>query len=154
NANDIVGGNNGTLENGATFAQGEVEQAFSFDGSSQYVLVASGPIIGNFANFTVDAWVKWDGGGSDGQQQVYCEGHLNDVIDLMLVKNGSVAYPAFQTLSDQWRSVTATTPINPNEWHHIAGVLQDGVGGTLYVDGQSVGTNSDMGPGSGFAGET
>ena len=33
NANDIRGDNNGTLVNGATFAAGEVEQAFSFDGT-------------------------------------------------------------------------------------------------------------------------
>jgi hypothetical protein len=31
---DIQSGNNGTLQNGATFASGEVGQAFSFDGSS------------------------------------------------------------------------------------------------------------------------
>ena len=34
NSNDIVGGNNGTLQGGTTFASGEVEQAFSFDGQA------------------------------------------------------------------------------------------------------------------------
>jgi hypothetical protein len=32
NANDIVDGNDGTLQGGVTFATGKVEQAFSFDG--------------------------------------------------------------------------------------------------------------------------
>ena len=32
NANDIIGGNNGTLEAGVTFAPGEVGQAFKFNG--------------------------------------------------------------------------------------------------------------------------
>ena len=32
NATDVQGGNNGTLQNGATFAAGMVAQAFSFDG--------------------------------------------------------------------------------------------------------------------------
>ena len=154
NANDIVDGNNGTLQGGATFGSGQVGQAFSFNGSTQYVRVKQGPIIGSAANFTVDAWVKWDGGGGDGQQQVYCEGSFNDIINLMLVKSGNVAYPVFQTLSDHWRNVTASIPINPNEWHHIAGVLQQGVGGVLYVDGQSAGNNPDMGPGSQGTAET
>ncbi|HEY4285434.1 MAG TPA: LamG-like jellyroll fold domain-containing protein, partial [Chthoniobacterales bacterium] len=154
-ATDIQGGSNGTLKNGATFANGKVDRAFSFNASqNQYVLAEQGAIVGSAANFTIDAWVKWDGGGSDGQQEIYCEGSFNDIINLMLVKNGNVAYPAFQTLSDQWRSVTAATPVNPNEWHHLVAVLQQGVGGTLYIDGQSAGTNADMGPGSQFAGET
>src|SRR5258706_1025271 len=33
NATDLVAGNNGTLVGGVTFAQGEVGQAFSFNGS-------------------------------------------------------------------------------------------------------------------------
>ena len=36
NANDIVGDNHGTLENGATFATGKVNQAFSFDGTGLF----------------------------------------------------------------------------------------------------------------------
>src|SRR5690242_8648145 len=37
NANDIQGSNNGTLQNGATFATGEVGPAFSFDGVNDFV---------------------------------------------------------------------------------------------------------------------
>jgi hypothetical protein len=37
NANDIQDGNNGTWQNGVTFAAGKVGQAFSFNGNSQYV---------------------------------------------------------------------------------------------------------------------
>jgi hypothetical protein len=53
NANDSVGPNNGTLENDATFAAGQVGQAFSFDGNA-YVQASS---TGN-ANRTLVAWVK------------------------------------------------------------------------------------------------
>ena len=38
-ATDMMGHNNGTLENGAGFALGAVNDAFSFDGSNQYVLI-------------------------------------------------------------------------------------------------------------------
>jgi hypothetical protein len=35
-ASEIVAGNNGTLHNGATFATGMVEKAFSFDGMDDF----------------------------------------------------------------------------------------------------------------------
>src|SRR5437867_10003102 len=39
NADDIQGGNNGTLQGGATFGTGEVGQGFSLNGTSAYVSV-------------------------------------------------------------------------------------------------------------------
>src|SRR5437764_12593453 len=56
NANDSVGTNNGTLENGATFAPGESGQAFSLDGASQYVSVPDDPSHYFSGSFTLDAW--------------------------------------------------------------------------------------------------
>jgi hypothetical protein len=60
-ADDIVGGNNGTLQNGATFAPGKVGQAFSFDGANAVVQVANNPAW-NFgtSEFTIDAWVNFN----------------------------------------------------------------------------------------------
>jgi hypothetical protein len=58
NANDIVGGNNGTLTNGATLAAGAVGGAFSFDGVDDYVAAPSiAPLI-TANQITIDAWVK------------------------------------------------------------------------------------------------
>ena len=39
-ANDLVGTNTGTLMNGATFAAGMVSQAFSLDGSDDFVSIS------------------------------------------------------------------------------------------------------------------
>src|SRR5690242_20143067 len=44
NANDVVGGNNGTLVGGVTFASAEVGQGFSFNGTG-YVSFGTGPAI-------------------------------------------------------------------------------------------------------------
>ncbi|HVU45322.1 MAG TPA: Ig-like domain-containing protein [Terracidiphilus sp.] len=58
-ANDIVGGNNGTLENSAGYALGEVNDAFSLNGSNQYVLIAQ-PVPGNLqiqGAITLSAWI-------------------------------------------------------------------------------------------------
>jgi len=60
NALDSVGGNDGTLRNGATFAAGEVGQAFSFDGINDDVFIpASGNLdVGLSSGFTIEVWVN------------------------------------------------------------------------------------------------
>ena len=60
NPDDIVGGNNGTLEGGAGFSSGEVGEAFSLNGNSQYVDVPTAQSIDvSQGDFTVDAWVNF-----------------------------------------------------------------------------------------------
>src|SRR2546427_4543298 len=57
-ANDVVGGNNGTLQGGVTFVPGKVGQAFSFDGVNDYV--SFGNTAGNFgtSDFTIEFWIR------------------------------------------------------------------------------------------------
>src|SRR2546430_4149425 len=57
NANDIQGSNNGTLQNGATFAPGIVDQAFSFDGAGASVSVTDAPSLHLSTQFTLESWV-------------------------------------------------------------------------------------------------
>ena len=57
--NDIVGNNNGVLENGATYTGGMVEQAFSMEGVRGRVS-ASGTGIDGLQEFTIDAWVSFN----------------------------------------------------------------------------------------------
>jgi hypothetical protein len=56
-ANDTIGGNNGSLVGGATFAPGLVGQAFNFNGTSAAVNI---PYSSSLAlnTFTVEAWVN------------------------------------------------------------------------------------------------
>src|SRR6266404_2043280 len=56
NANDIVGGNNGTLVGGVTFAAGEVGQAFGFNGSDYAEAAASSSL--NVPQITIEAWIN------------------------------------------------------------------------------------------------
>jgi len=60
NANDTIGGNNGTLMNGTGFAAGKVGQAFHFPGSNAYVEVpASASLnVGTNNGFTLAGWVN------------------------------------------------------------------------------------------------
>lgn len=60
NADDISGTNDGTLQGGATFAPGRVDQAFSFNGVDAIVIVPDSPSLNPDAatGFTVDAWAR------------------------------------------------------------------------------------------------
>ena len=59
NADDIADDNPGTLQNGATFAPGEVGQAFSFDGVDDYVQVVNEEPFDFGSNpFSISVWVK------------------------------------------------------------------------------------------------
>src|SRR5204863_6136731 len=58
NANDIQGSNNGTLQNGATFAPGMVGQAFSFDGVDDYVQTSDTGLPFGSAARTLDFWIR------------------------------------------------------------------------------------------------
>jgi uncharacterized repeat protein (TIGR01451 family) len=54
-ATDSAGGNNGTLQNGATFAPGQVGQAFLVDGLDDYVTVPDSPAL-RPVNLTIEGW--------------------------------------------------------------------------------------------------
>jgi hypothetical protein len=55
--NDAVGGNHGTLQNGATFGAAKVANGFSLDGVNDYVDVGDVDLP---STFTIDAWINPD----------------------------------------------------------------------------------------------
>ena len=59
NANDVIGGNNGILEGGATFTPGIVGQGFRLDGTNSYVQIPDAEAL-KPTNVTVEAWVWLD----------------------------------------------------------------------------------------------
>jgi len=57
NANDSFGSYNGSLINGATFAPGMIDQAFSLDGTNDYVYMPNTTLIDGGSQATYMAWV-------------------------------------------------------------------------------------------------
>lgn len=57
NANDIIGSNDGSLQNGATFQAGMVGQAFLLDGVDDYINVPDSPSLDLQTEITIESWV-------------------------------------------------------------------------------------------------
>ncbi len=148
NANDIVGGNNGILESGATASGvGEVGGAFTFDGVSSYVQIADNAAL-RPTNLTVEAWVQFaalDSPGSgtapagdqyivfkQNSQQGNFEGY-----DLSKTRvNGSDVF-RFMVSSSSGESalVLSSTLVTTGVWYHVAGVRGPNTT-QIYVNGQ------------------
>ena len=133
NANDIVGGNDGTLSGDATFAPGIVGQAFSFDGADDFVDI--GDIVDfeitSTSSMSITGWVKTSANGP--AMVVTKMGILSpDFGWLVMIASGVLRLE----IADNDDHVTIDTiAVNDDQWHHFA-LTHDGSTGNvnLYVD--------------------
>jgi hypothetical protein len=143
-ANDLVGTNNGTLRGGATFASGEVGQAFDFDGLSGSVLIPDAPAL-RFTNaMTIEVWInprssggtpreivsKWFGNGNGHQNLSYTTSiDTSGQAYILVSSDGDTSNP------DVDYKVVYTTSIIPlNQWSHFAATY-DGASLKVYLNG-------------------
>ena len=137
NANDSVGANNGTLQNGATFATGEVGAAFSLDGTDDFVSIPDAPAL-RPANVTIEGWFNFasvagaqvlasktvGSGTRDSYIFFYQSGTLNGAVGDL----GS----AGQVVSGSFTPAVGA-------WYHLAYTFNDATDTqTLYVNGVSL----------------
>ena len=149
NANDIIGGNNGTLVGGVTFASGEVQQAFSFSGGS--VVVPNQSAIDITGDLTIEAWVS---PASAARGYIVLKGNGNDFVNAYSLRYGagddqslllSVADGPTGTQASYFLSPTGVVPIGT--FSHIAVTIQ-GTTVQFYVNGIAVGGQYLEGVGS------
>jgi uncharacterized repeat protein (TIGR03803 family) len=147
NTLDIVGGHNGVLSNSATYAAGEVCEAFSFNGSND-VVVPNNPLWDFGANpFTIELWVNFNstnvnqpfiscdngGGGQNKWIFFYAFGATPGCVDCLTFHlNGTPGQLQIGNFS------FPSTPV-VGQWYHVA-VTHSGSAWTFYVDGSSIGT--------------
>ncbi len=133
NANDFNLLNNGSLQNGATFAAGKFGQAFSLDGANDHVLTSR-----QIANdFTIAAWIKTSTATSGGSN--FFEGH-----PVVTAEVGGVTNDFGTTIINERfafgvgnpdQTIQSTTDVVDGMWHHVAAVRQ-GNKISVYVDGK------------------
>jgi CSLREA domain-containing protein len=146
NTDDIVGGHNGSLQNGATFAAGKVNQAFAFDGSNAVVQVADNAAWNFGANdFTIDTWVNFNAISGNDVLVAHDEGtgHGNNKWIFWLNQGQLKVHlngPAFPLGA----GVDIGVPWAPAAglWYHVA-VTRSGSSNAykFYVDGAQIGTD-------------
>jgi len=147
-ANDLVGNNHGTVS-GATYTQGYLNNALSFDGVNDYVDVGNFDISGNA--LTISAWINAD-------RFDHLSSHDARIISKATGTSEGDHYFMLSTISsngDKLRfrlktnGVTLTLIANSGDlqagvWTHAVAVY-DGVNMILYKDGIEVGRISKSG---------
>ena len=150
-ADDIVGTNDGTLQGGAGFAPGMVGQAFSFDGSDDFVRVPHSPSLNPSGSFSIDAWifptqdeeggivVKWADTGVWASQRAYTFSTQPGLALRFGISDDAHQLDAFFHQFD-----TPANVITLNAWNHVAAVY-DQLSGTrrIYVNGALVAERTD-----------
>ena len=134
NLKDIVGGNNATNAGpGVTFATGEVGQAVSFNGTSDYVTVANSPDPN--AEYSFDAWVYWKGhinaSSHDGIVVKNNSSNDNDSYSMFIYAPNNSLYNVLE--AHTYSSLSNTVPVN--QWFHVAQTF-DGSTANVYINGE------------------
>jgi hypothetical protein len=147
NAQDIIGGNNGTLMGGVTFASGKVGQAFNFDGSSGWVDIPNSAALNPTGPFSVEFWVN--GNPSQPYNLFLLVDKSHGFIDSAgwvvqgTSSDGTVGFGYGLGGGGSVNFIFASTTNNvlDNHWHHLAGVWT-GTQLQMYMDGVMQGATS------------
>jgi len=141
NANDVVGTNHGTLQNGATFAIGKVGQSFLFDGVDDHVLI---PFNGSLQSpiFSISVWVKplsviddFVDGGTQGQEAIFVQNGASPHQVVWPGQSGLKAMFALRPDGPKAHTVVSNAELLLDEFTHVVGTW-DGTNGKVYINGQ------------------
>ena len=148
NANDLTGSDNGTLQGGATAtAAGMVAQAFSFNGTNNYVQIPDSPIL-RPANLTIEAWVRFSslnsagsGGSPAGDQYIVFKQNTrsSDFEGFDLSKTRIAGGDVFRFLvtsaTAQAAEIHSSTLLATGVWYHVAAMRGSNFT-RIYVNGR------------------
>ena len=141
---DVVGNNDVTLQNGATFTPngGQIGGAIRFDGSSDGATVTNGAnLINGRTAFTLSLWIKSDYTNTDrGFIFPKTPNGSDEIFSLRYDKAGSsgkgrdVINASIKTTGGK-QSYESASDVQTTEWQHLAFTWRSGHGLTLYING-------------------
>jgi len=133
-ANDIIGGLNGTLLNGPTWATGKFGKALNFPAGRSVVNVGAKASLANLnrTGFSVTAWINLRSGGSLGR---IVDKDDNSIGWFLKMSSATTV----QFVSDNGGpSRTSSGAIGANTWQHVAATWTGGTAAStahVYVNG-------------------
>jgi hypothetical protein len=140
-ADDSVGGNNGTLVNGASFTPGVIGQAFLFDGVDDLVQAPTTGLPTGNGDRTIAMWVRIDVRVAT---ESFFGGYGNFGFGNQAYLLGATG-PQNTFFWSQWGFGLSGPPLQTGRWYHVA-VTNVGSSITLYLDGVSIANQVLGGP--------
>ncbi len=131
-ANDIIGQNHGTLQNGAIIAPGLVDGAFSFDGVND-VVQCSASNINQLQQLTIEFWVKLNSLRPYSIQRFIT---LSNEKAVLRSDNGKLHF--YMRINNELQHIWVENILQSGVYFHVAGTY-DGKIMRLYLNGVEVG---------------
>ena len=145
NANDAVGGHNGTANGMASYTTGKVGQAIFLDGVDDYVDLPIGSLIASLTNSTFATWANFSNAGGS-WQRIFDFGSGETTYMFLTPRNGTTNSMRFgiTTQGGGTPEQLATAPSTlASGWHHVAVTINaDNDTIKLYLDGSVVAQNT------------
>src|SRR4029079_343906 len=135
NTQDIIGNQNGTVQNGAAFAAGEVGQSFSFNGTNQWVEVPSSTNLKPVSQLTISAWIKLSVAPSGQGAAAIAKGvDAESRGDWELGVTAASKLVTAVNSGGVWRVPTCNTTLSVGTWYLLSATY-DGTNVRGYVNG-------------------
>lgn len=149
NANDLQGGNNGTLQNGTTFGSGKVGQSFVFDGADDQITVPHNANQNVGSNLTIEAWINPTTVVTHGATilQKRTSGNVGGYVFEPTQPAGGGAPNGLQfviMIGGIYSTLNPANVLQPNVWQHVAATY-DGSFMRIYVNGVEVANKPQTG---------
>ena len=142
-ASDIQGTSEGTLQGGASYEPGVVDQAFDLDGVNDLVQVPdhSSWHFGT-GNFTIDLWVRFRSLKIDNPLVSNDEGPGSRNKWIFWVTSNNLNFHINTSTGDSSGVSAPFVPVT-NTWYHVA-VTKSGIIYTFYMNGHAIGSATNL----------